>query len=155
MQLWINLPQAQKLGATEYSELRAADATAIEAPGVTGKRYATDTFRIPLTLVDLSIDAGETYTHELPGDHSVVAYVLEGLASLQDELVEPDQVAWLAPAAPGPTLLEITASERCRIIIWSGLPVGEPVVARGPFVMTTEQELDDAFADLEAGRFAP
>jgi redox-sensitive bicupin YhaK (pirin superfamily) len=45
-------------------------------------------------------------------------------------------------------------NEGARLIMVSGRPLNEPIVQYGPFVMNTRQEIEQAFADYQAGRFA-
>ena len=47
----------------------------------------------------------------------------------------------------------IKANEKLRIIFIAGKPLKEPVVARGPFVMNTEEEIKQAYADFRSGKF--
>ena len=72
-------------------------------------------------------------------------------------LVVAGDVAWLTrsgDAAPSETL--VAAGEKpMRALLYAGRPLREPVVARGPFVMNTEAEIEQAYADYRAGRFGP
>lgn len=49
--------------------------------------------------------------------------------------------------------ISLTAASRSRLILIAGRPIGEPVVTRGPFVMNSEEEIVQAYADLRSGRF--
>ena len=53
----------------------------------------------------------------------------------------------------GPTRLNVTAKEPMRFLLWTGRPLRQPVVAHGPFVMDTEEQIAEAFADYRAGLF--
>jgi redox-sensitive bicupin YhaK (pirin superfamily) len=50
-------------------------------------------------------------------------------------------------------LVDITASHEAVILFGHADPLGEPVVAHGPFVMNTRDEIRQAMMDYQAGRF--
>ena len=50
---------------------------------------------------------------------------------------------------------ELSATTRSRVLVLSGMPLAEPVAHRGPFVMNSAVELEQAFADYREGRLAP
>jgi redox-sensitive bicupin YhaK (pirin superfamily) len=49
--------------------------------------------------------------------------------------------------------LAIQAHTPLHAVLWAGPPLGEPVIARGPFVMNSEEQIVEAYADYRAGRF--
>jgi quercetin 2,3-dioxygenase len=53
----------------------------------------------------------------------------------------------------GPTTLSVSAKKPTRFLLWTGRPLRQPVVARGPFVMNTENQIAEAFEDYSAGLF--
>jgi redox-sensitive bicupin YhaK (pirin superfamily) len=53
----------------------------------------------------------------------------------------------------GSTRLDIIAKEPMRFLLWTGRPLRQPVVAHGPFVMNTENQIAEAFSDYRAGLF--
>jgi hypothetical protein len=70
--------------------------------------------------------------------------------------VRAGQVAWLSdtPSASGSEVgVHASSDGPFEIILFGGRPLGEPVVARGPFVMNTEAQIREAYRDFMAGRF--
>ena len=96
------------------------------------------------------------------GDHphrgfETVTYVLEGEGSFgpTETPGRAGQVLWLdRPDGGRESELKVRASEPLRALLYAGEPLQEPVVAYGPFVMTTHEEIAQAYADWSAGRFA-
>ena len=108
------------------------------------------------TLAVVDLPAGAMYSHALPADHAVFAYVLAGAGWFEEE--EDDRRAHGA----GTTVLYERGGEEVRIaaaggslrfLLAAGRPLGEPVAWRGPIVVNTEEELDEAFAAYRAGTF--
>jgi quercetin 2,3-dioxygenase len=66
-------------------------------------------------------------------------------------------VAWLTLGESGKeSEVAIRAQDKpLRALLYAGRPLHEAVVARGPFVMNTEAEIEQAYADYRAGRFGP
>jgi redox-sensitive bicupin YhaK (pirin superfamily) len=101
-------------------------------------------------LLDIRLDKGARISQEIPVNHRGFVYVLEGRANLGGKEAKKGDVAWFEPG--GGDELSIAAQENFRGLLFSGPPIDEPVVAYGPFVMNTKQEIQQAFMDYQAGR---
>ena len=84
-------------------------------------------------------------------------YVLSGQAyfSSKGTSVSAGQVGHLVDtsAYDGGTTLSVLAKKPTRFLLWTGKPLRQPVVARGPFVMNTENQIAEAFEDYRTGLF--
>jgi redox-sensitive bicupin YhaK (pirin superfamily) len=117
----------------------------------------------PITGLQLTIEPGSSFAAELPAADRGFLYVRSGRLAIGDDGfdVAAGTVAWSDPVGPAdaPSALELRAPEASdeptRIVLFSGRPIGEPVVARGPFVMNTEAEVMQAFGDYRLGKFGP
>ena len=113
----------------------------------------------PVTMVEFRLEPGAWVRQDLPADYNAVVVVLEGAGALgaKGAPVAAGDVAWLTrgdSAAPSETAIQ-AGDKPLRALLYAGRPLREPVVARGPFVMNTEAEIDQAYADYRAGRFGP
>jgi redox-sensitive bicupin YhaK (pirin superfamily) len=110
-------------------------------------------------MIEVRLEAGACIRQELPADYNAFLVVLEG-----DGLIGGDRlpahagdVVWLT-RTDDDGLSEVNiagGSASLRVLLYAGRPLREPVVARGPFVMNTEQQIRQANIDYRAGRFEP
>ena len=165
LQLWLNLPAAQKLAPARYLDQRGAEAPVIAAgDGAKVKVYAGRQGEVtqphgssyPMGLVQLRLEAGGACTLQIPSAARAFLYVLDGSAKVGADgaVVEAGQSAWIDPnPTPDDSLdeLMVAADGPLRAVLFYGEPIEEPVVAYGPFVMNTTEEIRQAFADYQSG----
>jgi redox-sensitive bicupin YhaK (pirin superfamily) len=167
LQLWVNLPASEKMTAPRYQDLVGDGIPVRREPGAEIKVFSgssggvtapTKNF-VPVTLVEFRLKPGAAVRQDLPADYNAFVVVLEGEGAIGEERrkVVAGDVAWLTrreDASPSETLV-VAAEKPMRALLYAGRPLREPVVARGPFVMNTEAEIEQAYADYRAGRFGP
>ena len=160
-QLWLNLPAGEKLCAPWYQDFAATDLPRFQtADGVDAILIAGDSHGVtgavtreasaPLYL-DLHLPAGSRFAQPLPADRNAFVYVYRGAATVGGTDVPAGRMAILANAGDG---VVIEAAAEARAILVAGRPLGEPIVQYGPFVMNTQQEIQQALADYREGRLA-
>jgi quercetin 2,3-dioxygenase len=114
---------------------------------------------VPVTMVEVRLDQGTAVGQDLPADYNAVVVVLEGEGAIGAEgnIVTAGDVAWLTRGDnEKASEVAIRATDKpLRALLYAGRPLHEVVVARGPFVMNTEAEIEQAYADYRAGRFGP
>jgi quercetin 2,3-dioxygenase len=156
-----------RVGAPRYQDL-AGDAVPVRRePGVEVRVFSgasggvtgpTKNF-VPVTMVEIRLDPGASVRQDLPADYNAVVVVLEGEAAIgaEGKSVTAGDVAWLTRGDNGKASeVAIRAKDKpLRALLYAGRPLHEAVVARGPFVMNTEAEIEQAYADYRAGRFGP
>ncbi len=167
LQLWVNLPAKEKMTAPRYQDLVAAALPVRREPGVeirvfsgdSGGVTATTKNHVPVTMLEVRLDPEADVIQDLPADYNAVIVVLEGegVVGADKRRIEAGDVGWLTrQESKGPSSVTIGAGKRpLRVLLYAGRPLREPVVARGPFVMNTEAEIEQAYADYRAGRFGP
>ena len=157
-QLWVNLPRADKRVRPRYQDVPAAKIPVAEsddgkvrvrviAGEALGQRAVIDT-RTPIFYLHYSLRPGARHTQPAPADHNVFAYVVEGAIETGGRRVHKGQMAIFGAG----DAVELAADEAAEVLLIGGKPLGEPVARYGPFVMTTRQELQEAFDDFRAGR---
>jgi Pirin C-terminal cupin domain len=85
---------------------------------------------------------------EVPSDHAAYVYVFEGAVRVGGREVEEGQLAVLGEGDS----VHFAATHRAQVLLLTGVPLREPVVQYGPFVMNTEREIAQAIDDYQAGR---
>ncbi|WP_342514320.1 pirin family protein [Sporosarcina sp. FSL K6-1522] len=164
LQLWVNLPSAKKMTEPRYQNMRAQDMSVRQEEGATvrvfsgssmGVMAATKNY-VPVTMVELNVEAGVTVKQDLPGSYNGFLYIVEGQGMFgKDRTVgQAGQVLWLERGLSNEhTEVSIQATEKLRVLLYAGQPIGEKVVARGPFVMNSEEEIVQAYKDYREGKF--
>jgi quercetin 2,3-dioxygenase len=160
-QLWVNLPAKQKMIAPRYQNVSANEIAEIRRDGGATIRViagAVDGVTGPIggiaaepTYLDVSLASGGSFVQPIPRGHSVFAYVFEGEARFGDNLVAaPKLVVW----GDGESV-EIRAGKNpARFLLVSGQPLNEPIARYGPFVMNTQEEIQETLRELQQGTFA-
>jgi redox-sensitive bicupin YhaK (pirin superfamily) len=166
LQLWLNLPARLKRTPARYQDIQASDAAiyrgqGVEARVLAGKvgnalrPYATTW---PMGLIDLRIERDVQFHLPVPAEHRILAYVLEGTGrnGPTGASISAGDAAWpqLSPEGQGMNYVTFQAEQPMRLLIYTSPMFNEPVVAGGPFVMNTQEEIDEAYAELKAGRLA-
>ncbi|HQK30215.1 MAG TPA: pirin family protein [Phycicoccus sp.] len=167
MQLWVNLPAAQKMAQPRYQDIRggevkllsshdggaliriiAGEVAGHEGPGIT---------HTPIALAHATVAPGARMALPWRQDFNALVYVMAGSGFVGVDR-RPIRTGQLVVMGRG-DLIEVTAAESqesrspsLELYILGGQPIREPVAAYGPFVMNTRAELVQAFEDFQAGR---
>jgi len=167
IQLWVNLPAAQKMVDPHYQGLEPDDVELISSPdggaliriiaGSVGEHQGPGSTRTPINLLHLTIAPGAQVRLPWPAAFNGLVYGLSGAGTVGADH-RPLASGQLAVTAPGDVItLGGSASPDGRtdafdVLVLGGQRIGEPVAQHGPFVMNTRAELVTAFEDYEAGR---
>ncbi len=158
-QLWLNLPAKEKMLEPAYKDIPAATIPVIESDGGTIKLIAghqsgrAGPIASPTTqpyIADVVLAASGTVSLDIPQGHAGFAYVYDGAVGIAGTQVAKTTAAVLA----GEGKLSLTnGAETSRVLVVTGVPLKEPIVRHGPFVMNTVGEIHDAIRDFQRGLF--
>jgi redox-sensitive bicupin YhaK (pirin superfamily) len=161
-QIWINLPKADKLTRPRYQDVRSeqipvwnspdgrasAKVIAGEAQGVRGAAQT----RIPIGFVHYRLEPGARIEHAVEDGHTAIVYLMSGEARFGDERKHAARAAIVFDRSGDVIPVENAGSEPLEFLMLTGKSIEEPMVRYGPFVMNTPDELEQAFADFQAGK---
>jgi redox-sensitive bicupin YhaK (pirin superfamily) len=167
LQLWVNLPAADKLVPPRYQSLERDQVALISSPDggalvrvvageVAGHEGPGET-HTAIAFVHATVAPGARVELPWRADFNALAYVLSGAGRVGPDR-RPVRDGQLAVFGAG-DFLRIEADERqdlsspsLEVVVLGGRPIGEPVAWYGPFVMNTRAELAKAVEDYQAGR---
>jgi redox-sensitive bicupin YhaK (pirin superfamily) len=164
LQLWVNLPRRDKMIAPRYQEMPSSSIpVATSADGkvrvkviageALGVKAAIET-RTPILYQHFSLQPGATIRQPVPADYRVFAYSLSGNGfygegEARQEIGAQKMVVF---QNDGDSVTLTAGAEPLEVLLLGGVPLKEPVVRYGPFVMNTEDEIRQAVVDYQAGR---
>lgn len=167
-QLWINLPAAEKMKPPAYRDVQAADipmadlgggvrvkviAGVLEHEGHSTAGPIQGLTTAPLYF-DVELPPDTVFRHPLASDANAFVFPYEGEVAVgvgQERRVVPHRSAGIL--SPGNAIELAAGSLGARFILLAARPLGEPIAQYGPFVMNTQDEIRQAIADYQAGRF--
>jgi len=167
IQLWVNLPAAEKWVDPRYQDLEAEDSVLLSSPDggalvrviagdVAGHRGPGST-HTPIAFVHATVQPGAELVLPWPKDFNALVYVLSGSGVVGPD-ARPIRTGQLVVHGAGDAIaVRADQQQEARhpgldVLVLGGRPIREPVVAHGPFVMNTREEIVQAFEDFQAGR---
>jgi hypothetical protein len=167
IQLWVNLPSADKFVSPRYQGIDPHVVTLLSSPdggalvrviaGSVAGHEGPGVTHTPISMAHATLNPGAQLVLPWPKEFNALVYVLAGKGTVGTE-ARPIDTGQLAVLGAGDAL--VAAAERAQesrspnleLLILGGKPIGEPVAMYGPFVMNTKDELAQAFEDFHAGK---
>ncbi len=157
-QIWVNLPKRDKFIEPRYQEVpsatlpvgTSADGLAqvkVIAGEALGQKALIET-RTPIVYQHWSLQPGASIEQPLPPEFNGFVFVFAGEALVAGRAVKDGMMAMLGA---GDTV-KLEAKEKTELLLLAGVPLNEPMVRWGPFVMNEVAELQQAAEDFQAGR---
>ena len=145
-------PRYQELRASEIPTARSADGK-VTVTVIAGESFgtrATIHTRTPIIYLHVRLAAAARFAQAVPAAYNAFAFIVSGEAKFGDRRArENDMVVFDADGDE----ISVESENGAEILLIAGVPLGEPVVRYGPFVMNTPGEIRQAMLDYQSGRF--
>ncbi len=167
IQLWVNLPAADKMAPPRYQSVEGEQVTLVSSEdggallrviaGEVGGHRGPGSTHTPITVVHGTVSPGAQVVLPWESRFNALVYVLAGTGTVGAER-RPVSSGQLAVFGPGEKLTIVAAqgqdgrSPTLEVLVLGGRPLREPIATYGPFVMNTRTELIQAVEDYQAGR---
>ncbi len=166
LQLWINLPRVKKRIAPQYQDLQGRDVAHISShdggavvrvlAGTLAGHAGPGISHTPIAITHISVSPGAAIDIPWPHEFNALVHALAGQGTVSNDVaISTGQTAVLVDG----DFIRISASEvqesrtsMFEAFLIGGVPLNEPVVQYGPFVMNSMDEIQEAFEDFQAGR---
>lgn len=163
LQLWVNLPANKKMTVPRYQDILWKDNPVRNEEGImyrvisgsSGNITSATKNYVPVTMVEITAKAGHIAKQDFEEDYNGFIYVLEGSGIFGANKVAAGkrEVLWMKPSVENKSEMVIEAKTDLKVLVIAGKPLREPVVASGPFVMNTDEQIKQAYSDLRTGVF--
>ena len=160
VQLWVNLPAAHKSTSPRYQTILNSSIPALALPDnagevrvIAGEFLTTNgpalTFT-PINIWDVSLARGARVSLPVPSEHVKAALVLRGSIESSDAVAASGELAIFSREID---TLSLTTTSDSKLLFLTALPLNEPLVGYGPFVMNTQEEIRAAYNEYKRGVF--
>ena len=161
LQLWINLPRKDKFAPPQYRDLTADRIPRVSevtgSVGVISGTYgkakgATQGDYVQALLLDVTLKPDAAWRMSVDAQATLFIYIVEGAGTVGEppKRVESHRAVLLGD---GDEFAATAGADGMRFVLFAGRPLHEPIAWNGPIVMNTQEELDQAFAEIDKGTF--
>ena len=161
-QLWVNLPKKYKMTNPKYQAIFGKDIPSVSLSGDAGNvRIIAGSFDeitgaastwSPVDMWDVNINPSKSFEFMVADGHNTLVFVRKGDPKVLDKTMKQESVALLSREGKR-VKIDAEKDQPAKILILSGEPLDDPIAARGPFVMNTQEELRQAMIDYQSGKF--
>ena len=160
LQLWVNLPSRSKMSEPFYKGLQKDSIPVLSKnggqvsvqlisgmlDGETGPFNSDSGVRLCL----IRFEPGSFYSIDIPAEENVFFYLIRGRVEVNGQPVAKQS---LVRFLNDDNRIAVSSGSESLLLLGNALPLGEPVVAQGPFVMNTREEIIQAYDDYRNGKF--
>jgi quercetin 2,3-dioxygenase len=161
-QLWINLPAKDKMVKPKYRAITKEQIPVINentqkihiiCGTYNGNKGSIDSDYVKALYLDVEINPDSEWVLETEADNTLFIYIVMGEAIFGDEIDEIISEKQVILFSEGHKFKAKTRNKSIRFLLISGKPLKETIAWGGPIVMNTNEELDQAFAEIENNTF--
>lgn len=161
VQLWINLPGRKKQLPPSYQHIPSYHLPTISLDNVLIKVLAGEwngessplITGVPVLIMHLMLEAGAETEVDVPRSYQAGIYVLKGYGLFGEEAIDAEEGSLVLFNNAGETIkIKAPASRPLQVLLFSGEPIGEPIVTYGPFVMNNIDEVYQAMVEYSSGQ---
>lgn len=164
-QLWVNLPAEHKLCEPRYQEYPPENLPRYqldnggEVTVVAGTSHGTagviEDIQTQPVYIDIKLPPAVAFSHQIPAAHNAFVYVIEGNIYIGPQesasALNKGDMGILSNGDNADGVAITTCDSGARLLLLAGQPVNEPIVQWGPFVMNSEEEIEQALQDYRNG----
>jgi len=164
LQLWVNLPKKNRAATPRVQDLPLEHVPTLSENGVHIKLYSGSLAglaspvqnHVPMIIADITIEPRATTVQELPANFNTFLYVIKGNVKVGDDKkqLNQDQVGWLnIEGDDTQSELKLKAGEEgVRFVLYAGRPVREHIVAYGPFIADSSEDIKRLYQEYRQGK---
>ncbi len=160
IQLWVNLSKKDKLTAPKYQSLVGSQMNKATLPGGSGEvsviagsfngvKGSASTFT-EINMLNIRLNKNGEMATDIPSSHNTAILVVEGDVEVNGKSAQLHDFILFKNEGE---VITIKAKENSVLLLLSGTPINEPVAQYGPFVMNTQEELQETFREYQDGKF--
>lgn len=161
VQLWVNLPSKNKMSKPKYQGIKQSEIQQFTLPDNSGiieiiagkyqdKKGSANTFS-PIEMYNARLNSGGKANFNFAANYNTGIVVIEGKVKINEtEIANTNQFVHFKNEGEE---IKIEALEQSVLLILSGEPINEPIAAYGPFLMNKPEEIQQAIADYNNGKF--
>jgi redox-sensitive bicupin YhaK (pirin superfamily) len=158
VQLWVNLPKKDKMSTPKYQGIKDADIPNVKVNDSTqirviagdyaGTKGPSSTFT-PINIYDIKSKTSEKLSLDLKEGTNTILLILDGEIEMEEMNYKKQSVLIFDQLGES---IDFKTSPNFKGLLLNGEPIDEPMVAHGPFVMNTKQEINEAINDFQSGK---
>ena len=161
VQLWVNLPAKDKMSTPKYQALKQSELVKVELPDGAGtieviaghfnREKGSASTLTPIEMYNARLIEGGKVSFSFPAHYNTAFMIIEGEIKVNGlAIAKADQMVHFKNEGE---VIEIEALAKSLVLILSGEPINEPITQYGPFLMNTPEEIQQAIADYNEGKF--